>query len=83
MILFAIQKKDFYNRPIPAEGAGGKLNSLASGFTSEKTSGKASGIYFNSYNDHLFPVLSIYFNLLNGLLYLLVKKIDKINFSLF
>lgn len=77
------KKNKFYNRLIPAEGSGNKLQSLAFGFTSEKFSGKASGIYSNIYNDQLFLVLYIYFNLLNNFFYLLMISIDKNNFSLF
>ena len=72
------KKKKFYNRLIPAEGAGGKLNPLASDFTSEKISGKVREIYFNACNDQLFQILYIYFKLLNNLLYLLVKKFIKV-----
>lgn len=53
---------------------------MAFGFTSEKFSGKVSGIYSNIYNGQLFLVLYIYFNLLNSFFYLLVKRIDKNNF---
>lgn len=48
MILFAVKNK-FYSRPTPAEGSGGKLNPLASGFTRETISGKASRLYPNTY----------------------------------
>lgn len=43
------KKNNFYNRMTPAEGSGGKLNPLASGFTREKISGKANGLYPNTY----------------------------------
>lgn len=45
--------------------------------------GKKLVEFSNTYNGQLFFILYMYFNFLNSLLYLSVKRIDKNNFSLF